>query len=340
MGELTGPAGSTAALRRSYDAACKRVLSDRQVLARVMREWLPEFAGADLADIERDGFEGDPRTGEDAVGRDGPAGPAPLLSGEDVTLAEGTAVFDVRFTARVPAPGGGEGGAVVRVELDVEAQNVFRPGYPLMRRAVFYAGRLLSQQGSEVYPGSHYERVHKAATLWVCADPPRAYAGTVTSFGLEPLHVLGKAPFRAEEYDLVQVVMACLDRERPGSSPGALGMLEVLLSDSMAAGERLARLRDRYGMMITREIGEGVSDMCNLSEGVFQRGVDKGREEGREEGLKKGRREGREEGREEERAESLRSLMSTLGLTADAALAALRVPDDDRPRLLAQLAKG
>ena len=60
--------------------------------------------------------------------------------------------------------------------------------------------------------------------------------------------------------------------------------------------------------------------MCTLSEGVFQRGVDKGREE--------------------ERAESLRSLMSTLGLTADAALAALRVPDDDRPRLLAPLAKG
>ena len=47
--------------------------------------------------------------------------------------------------------------------------------------------------------------------------------------------------------------------------------------------------------------------MCNLSEGIERRGIERGRAEGRmegrEEGRMEGRAEGREEGREEGRAE-------------------------------------
>ena len=83
-------------------------------------------------------------------------------------------------------------------------------------------------------------------------------------------------------------------------------MLEVLLCDGIPAAERLAILRDRYGMMVTREIEEGVGDMCNLSDGVFRRGVEQGREEGRE------------QGREEERA---RYLEAAASLVRDGVLA-------------------
>jgi hypothetical protein len=123
--------------------------------------------------------------------------------------------------------------------------------------------------------------------------------------------------------------MACLSRRWPDVSPGALGMLEVLLCDGISAAERLAILRDRYGMMVTREVEEGVGDVCNLSEGVFRRGVEQGIEQGRE--------EGREQGREEALLGTLRSLMAKLGLAADAACDLAAVPDADRPRLLAAL---
>ena len=69
--------------------------------------------------------------------------------------------------------------------------------------------------------------------------------------------------------------------------------------------------------------------MCEISEEILQEGIDIGRKEG----LK----EGHASGRMEALAESVRGAMSTLGLSAEAALAALRVPDDDRPLLLAQL---
>jgi len=52
--------------------------------------------------------------------------------------------------------------------------------------------------------------------------------------------------------------------------------------------------------------------MCNLSKGVMEKGMAKGLEKGI--------------------ASSLRNLMETLGLSLEQAMAALKVPDVDRPK--------
>ena len=69
--------------------------------------------------------------------------------------------------------------------------------------------------------------------------------------------------------------------------------------------------------------------MCNLSKGVMEKGLAKG--------LEKGRAEGRAEGVAETTLTSIRSLMETLGLSLDAAMAALKVPEVDRSRYAKQL---
>ena len=275
-----------------YDAACKQVLSERQVLSRVLRDWVPGFGGAEPALIERECFAGDPRTGLDRLERDDVPGAVAALAAEDATLSEGTATFDVRFEATEPAAGPGAG--LVRVEVDVEAQNDFHPGYPLVRRGVFYGGRLLSMQGDDVIPGGHYERVRRVVSVWVCAHPPRGYAGTVTRMALEPTRLVGEASWRREDYDLIQLVMACLDDRDPGSSPGALGMLEVLLARGMGAREKLGYLRGVCGMDVAETLDERVVGMCNLGAGIMEEGLREGRKEGRREGRREGQREERD----------------------------------------------
>ena len=69
--------------------------------------------------------------------------------------------------------------------------------------------------------------------------------------------------------------------------------------------------------------------MCNLSKGVREKGI--------AEGLEKGRLEGRAEGMAESPLTSVRNLMETLGLSLDAATAALKIPEVDRPRYAKQL---
>ena len=67
-------------------------------------------------------------------------------------------------------------------------------------------------------------------------------------------------------------------------------MLEVLLSTKIAADDKLEMLHKDHGIIVTKEVREKVSDMCNLSKGVIEEGL----QQGLEQGLERGRAEERE----------------------------------------------
>ena len=46
----------------------------------------------------------------------------------------------------------------------------------------------------------------------------------------------------------------------------------------------LGQLSENYGIMMTRAIDEEVDDVCNLSQGIMNKGLEKGRAEGLSEG--------------------------------------------------------
>lgn len=286
--EETSIAKGLRSVAGDYDAACKRLLAERQVLSRILKGCLDEFSEADLGSIERDCLVGAVRIGTDPVDRDEVAGRVLGLAGEDATVAEGTVTFDVRFDALVP--GAEEEGDHVHVEVNVEAQSKFKPGYPLLKRALYYCGRLISMQGAEVVSKSRYGRLRKVVSVWVCTHPDERHTGTATSFRIEPRHLAGNGEYPRADYDLLEVVMLCLNSGDPGSSGGVLGMLEVLLATGLGAGKKIAVLRDGYGMIMTDEMSEGVDEMCNLSEGVLEEGREQGRKEGREQGRKEERK--------------------------------------------------
>ena len=269
MGE-TSVAKGLRSIANDYDAACKRLLAERQVLSRILQGCLDEFATADLQTIEQTCLAGDVHIGTDPVDRDEAAGRVLALSAEDTTVAEGKATFDIRFYATVPGNNGD--GDCVSVEINVEAQNKYDPGYPLLKRAIYYCGRLISMQGTDVVSRSRYGRLRKVASIWVCTHPNKQHAGTATSFRIEPRDLIGNAEYQRPDYDLIEVVMLCLNDAEPGSSEGALGMLEVLLTTRMSAGKKLAWLSGRYGMIMTEAMNEEVDEMCNLSEGVLEEG--------------------------------------------------------------------
>ena len=47
---------------------------------------------------------------------------------EDATLSEGTITYDIRFLATAPVSG-----ELIRLIINIEAQNDFYPGYPLIK---------------------------------------------------------------------------------------------------------------------------------------------------------------------------------------------------------------
>ena len=299
---------SVAPLDAAYDAACKRMLSEKVVLSRILHDWVDGFDSVTPEEIERTCFEGNARIGEEPVERDEHASYERVrqLNVEDSTVGEGENSFDVRFTARNP---GMDANDVSLVEVDVEAQNQFDPKYPITKRGTYYAGRMLSMQGSDVVANSHYERLRKVISVWVCVNVPKNKAKTVMKFSLEQENLEGGAVFKRGSYDLVDVIVVCLGEEAE-SAQGTLGLLGTLFARNMSVSDKLARLRDEFGIALTREQEGLVEDMCNLSVGV--------------------REAGRKEGRKETLAAAVRDLKESLSLTEDEALDALRVPEEDR----------
>ena len=85
--------------------------------------------------------------------------------------------------------------------------------------------------------------------------------------------------------------------------------------------------------------------MCNFSDFIEQRGIEKGLEQGMEKGLKKGLLQGKAEGKKEGKAEGkveatllhVKKLMQRINVSAVDAMNMLDVEDDIRPAILQSL---
>ena len=80
--------------------------------------------------------------------------------------------------------------------------------------------------------------------------------------------------------------MVCLGKADGENYGGLLKFLEVLLSDSRPVREKWKILSEEFGMEMSGDLESGVRDMCNLSQGILERGI----EEGMEQGLQQGER--------------------------------------------------
>lgn len=66
----------------------------------------------------------------------------------------------------------------------------------------------------------------------------------------------------------------------------------ALLSQELSVDERLSIIGNEYNIPIEENMRKDVSAMCNLGEGIEEKGIAIGREKGRIEGHKEGRIEG------------------------------------------------
>ena len=95
-------------------------------------------------------------------------------------------------------------------------------------------------------------------------------------------------------------------------------LLEVLLSSERGTKEKKKILQEEFGISMTQELERGVSEMCNLSEGVEQKGIAKGIAKGRTYGIVEGI------------ATSIRNLMESMGWSIEQAMDALQIPTEER----------
>ena len=256
-------------LSARYDAACKRVLSEKSILAWIMKSCLEEYQDCDIRDIAE---------------------------------------------------------KYISLIINVEAQNDYYPGYPLITRGVYYCCRMISSQYGREFTGPDYGKLKKVYSIWICMNPPKNKENTITRYRLVEEHLVGEAVEPVGNYDLLSIVMLCLGDPEAEGKESALRMLDVLFSNETSVAEKKKILAEEYDIPMTQKLDQEVSSMCNLSEGVLRKGLTRGMAQG----MAQGRVEGRAEGLAEGILSSIQSLMKNLNVSVERAMTILDIPEGER----------
>ena len=78
-------------------------------------------------------------------------------------------------------------------------------------------------------------------------------------------------------YDLMEAVIICLGEEQNAKKGNPLhGMLTTLLSETLKPKEKEQILKEQYDFITSVELEGGLERMCNLSERIEEKAIQKG----------------------------------------------------------------
>jgi hypothetical protein len=222
------------------------------------------------------------------------------LNTEDSSLNEGTITYDIRFIATVPMSG-----ELIKLIINVEAQNDFYPGYPLIKRGIYYCSRMISAQYETEFTAGHYENIKKVYSVWIWMNPPKERRHTITRYQFTEENVVGHVKENKAYYDLLTVIMVCLGDVQNARDKSVLHLLEVLLSNEKLPNEKKKILSEDFNIAMTKTLEGEVQEMCNLSKGVEEKAMAKGLAQGLAQGLEQGVAQGLAQGLEQGVAQGL-----------------------------------
>jgi len=311
-----------------YDNACKRMFSEKTLLAHIMKACIIEYNNISPEEIAEKYIEGQPEVSNVPVFQDEEPGETTnsLIDGlpnEDISEKEKKVTYDIHFWAGVP--GSKER---TRLIINLESQNKWNEGYPLTKRAIYYGSRLISAQRGRDFASSDYGKLNKVYSIWIAANPPQKYANTINRFSITEKQLVGDAQYPKQNYDLLSIVMIGLGKPDSPRYNGILEMLEILVSER-SVEEKKSILQEKFNFKMTEKMVKEAAEMCNLSQAIEDRGIAKGIEIGIEKGIEKGRLE--------TTLANIHSLIATLGLSAEKAMDALNIPQEERSQYLPKL---
>lgn len=295
-----------------YDNCVKRILSEKVILAWILKECVNEFRKYSILEIMNDCIEGAPKVSTVAVDQDeldyDEQNADKMIEGmntEDSSAKEGKIYYDIRFMALIP-----DTKEPIQLIINVEAQKSDKTTYPLIKRGIYYGSRMISAQKNRVFTNRHYEKIRKVYSIWIQMNVSKARANTITRYRIVEENVVGGVKEKESNYDLLTVIMLGLGNAEGALEEPILRLLDVLLSISTKPEEKKKILERDFDIKMTAKMREEANVMCNLGEGIRERTA------------------------LETQARAVLNLMKSMKLTVEEAISAIGVPDNDRDSLL------
>ena len=146
--------------KAKYDQTMKELLSDRQVLAWILKRFVPEYQNYELKDIEKKYIQAETIM-VSKIGVEQGSETIQGVKNEDAVQGEAAVFYDVLFHVWYPKMEGKQ----IGMYLNLEAQSDYYPGYPIEPRGIYYASRCLTAQLKKVDKDTNYGTLQKVYSI-------------------------------------------------------------------------------------------------------------------------------------------------------------------------------
>ena len=192
-------------LGAKYDEACKMLFLNKEILAPVLKQVVPEYKDCTVDEIidciDEASIKDDPVDDVSVM--------ADALPTEMTSVSEKLIRYDARFRAVNPRLT--TQSIRFYLHIDIEVQNDYAPSnprYPIVKRGIYYAAREISSQLGVLTEKTNYADLQKVYSIWICNENiPKELQNTVTSYTLTKQDVIGTTDEPAKDYDLMQVIL-------------------------------------------------------------------------------------------------------------------------------------
>ena len=277
-----------------YDEKAKRLLGNKIILAHILAKTVDEFREMEPEDVlpyiegchvpvahDRHGpsrearqpyisaVPVDPGQTNTAIEKNGQR--IVGLNTENAEINEGLVRFDIVFYVRMKD-------GVSQIIVNLEAQKDAPSGYHIRNRAVFYVSRLISSQKERDFVKTNYDDIKPVYSIWICMNMEE---NSMDYMHLTNDRVLGFSQWEGG-LDLLNIVLIGIASELPehDNNYELHRLLSAMLSVELSTDEKLGIMEKEYNIPINDKMREDVNAMCNLSQGIREKGRAEGRAEG------------------------------------------------------------
>ena len=138
------------------------------------------------------------------------------------------------------------------------------------------------------FKNSNYDQLKKVYSIWICYKSTEN-SNTVTRFRMTKEDMVGVTRIDQRQYDLLQMVMIRLGDPNDAKIGTILHMLDTIFSDDEELSDKKKTLESDYGLKMTEPLSEEMNIMCNVSQGIKEKALNKGIEIGMGRGRAAGR---------------------------------------------------
>lgn len=256
-------------IKKRMDEKCHDLFLNKEILAPILREVVEEYQDLSVTEIIE-------LIDEASISK--------LESVSDFIYADNTRIaqtetdlksvsdkhilFDIHFRSALPEDM--RKNRRYQMFMDLEPQGRYYPGYPLVKRGVYYVSRDISRQLGIPTEETDYGILQKCYTIWLCYDPkiPVSLKNTVSRYKLTKEDMFDRVTEEpSDNYDLIEIIMIRLDTDSD-SDIALFDYLKGIFTNDMS---RIIK----YTGALPDNIEKEVEDMYGVGDLIWDKAWDK-----------------------------------------------------------------